>query len=308
MLMTRPLVALSLGLAVFAGTAAPSLAGDVIYVGGMKDTITEAVPVPAPVPVPQYHADYYFRGDAGLGFGDTPSTNERGLIFGSDAISGSFGTDALPYNNDFDDFVTIGVGVGAYFGSAWRGDVTAEYRSQAKVKINGDYSYATDTGGAATADSIVQGNVRDETTLRGGIFLFNGYYDLNRYSKHWFQPYVGGGIGFAWNELKRNHISTESIQNCDEATLANCGALVQRASAGESDKTHTISFAAQVTTGFVYRLNESSALDFNYRFLYLGGMDQGFRVSAATYGGNTDVSIDDTYEHQLRAGIRFDVN
>ena len=307
MLMNRTLLKLSLGLALFAGLGVQANAADVIYQNGMKDTISDVVPVPAPVPIPIYQPGYYFRLDAGLGFGDNPSASEQGLVYGRDRMAGTFGTERIGVIPDFEDFVTLGVGVGAYFGGGWRGDITAETRTQGKVKINGEYSYLVDRDGQFGSDGRVNGEIRDETTLRGGIFLANAYYDIPYSRNSWFKPYVGGGLGFAWNELKRNHFTTESLQACDN-DMRNCGAFTQRSNEEVQDKTHTVSFAAQLSTGFVYQITDGTALDLNYRFLYVGGMHQGFEVDRSNFGGNTKVSIDDMYEHQIRAGLRFDVN
>lgn len=307
MLMNRTLLKLSLGLALLAGLGVQANAADVIYQNGMKDTISDVVPVPAPVPIPIYQPGYYFRLDAGLGFGDNPSASEQGLVYGRDGRR-TFGSEKFGVDADFEDFVTLGVGVGAYFGGGWRGDITGEYRSQAKVKINGEREYYS-IDGAGDINGQVLADVRDETTLRGGIFLANLYYDVPYSRSSWFKPYVGAGLGFAWNELKRNHFTDLYSRNCTTGPLDCPGNFALNSQDEVQDKTHTVSFAAQITTGFVYDITDGTSLDFNYRFLYLGGMDQGFEVEGnRRFGGNTKVSIDDTYEHQIRAGLRFDVN
>lgn len=306
-------LSLSLGLAVLAAVGAPANAADWNYgAGSIKDYGTTAVPVPAPVPVPEYAARYYFRADAGFGFGDAPDAEETGMVYGQDAEwgtygSGSFGMQSSWLNNDFDTFVTLGLGVGMNIGRGFRADLTAETRTQGKVKIDGEYQYYSNPRGGNYEH--VHGFVDDETTLRGGVFLLNGYYDLERFKTSRFTPYIGAGIGFAWNELKRNHSTREVSRSCD--TTNGCsGSYSARASDNVQDKTHDISFAAAAMAGLTYRLNDYALLDMNYRYLFIDATDVGFAVNGptGTYGGNTKVSIGETHEHQIRAGIRFEVN
>ena len=138
MLMNRTLLNLSLGLALLAGLGAPANAADVIYQNGMKDTISDVVPVPAPVPIPIYQPGYYFRLDAGLGFGDNPSASEQGLVYGRDRMAGTFGTERIGVIPDFDNFVTLGVGVAVPRRQFPRRPDGGDAH-KGKVKISGDY-------------------------------------------------------------------------------------------------------------------------------------------------------------------------
>ncbi|MEQ8825302.1 MAG: opacity family porin [Filomicrobium sp.] len=304
--MKLKVLSLSLGLAVLTAIGTSANAADWNYgAGSIKDYSSAAVPVPAPVPVPEYAARYYFRADAGVGFGDAPDSSETGMVYGQDAEYGSFGMHPSWFHDDFDTFVTLGVGVGMNFGRGFRADLTAETRSQGKVKINGEYNYATRERGGAWEE--VYGFVDDETSLRGGVFLLNGYYDLAHFKTSRFTPYIGAGIGFAWNELKRNHNTREVSRGCSSGGCTSYGA---RSSRNVQDKTHDISFAAAAMAGVSYRLSDYALLDMNYRYLFIDATDVGFAVNGptGTYGGNTKVSIGETHEHQLRAGIRFEVN
>ncbi len=296
-------LSLSLGLVLLVMNQVSAHAADWNYgAGGLKDgSYAASVAVPAPAPIPVYHADYYFRADAGLGMGDKPTSTQRGLVFGTDSDTGPFGVQAPWFDNDFESFVTLGVGAGVYWNNNFRTDITAETRSQGRVKINGVYNYQVTNGGNTTN---VQGTVRDETTLRGGIFLANAYYDFDRFVGYSsFRPYVGLGVGFAWNELKRNHSTTELA-----CTPAPCTPVAVRATTTEQDKTHTVTMAAAVTTGFTYKISHNTALDMNYRFLYIDGTRSGLGINGATFGGGSVVEIGESYQHQIRAGIRYDIN
>lgn len=293
-------LSLSLGLAALALASMPASAADWNYgAGGLRGYGSAAVPVPAPMPVPEYTARYYFRLDAGIGLGDAPTGSEQGYVYGEDSASGPFGVSSSWINNDFETFVTLGVGAGVYVGSGFRLDLTAETRSQGKVKIKGGYQYVN------ASNEQVRGRVDDETTLRGGIFMVNGYYDFDRGPSSRFTPYIGAGLGFAWNELKRNHSTVELSRNCGGGCT---GSFSRRDFDSVQDKTHDIVFAASAMAGLTYRISDYALLDMNYRYLYAGSTDVGLGIQGGTFGGNSKVTIGETHEHQLRAGLRFDVN
>ncbi|MDX2259434.1 MAG: hypothetical protein NW205_11020 [Hyphomicrobiaceae bacterium] len=297
----RSPLATAVALALLSSASPVALAG-----GDWPGSTKDYVPVPAPAPIPVYEAKYYFRADAGIGLGDGPGANEHGLLYGQDSRSGPFGTSPAWLNSDFETFVTLGVGVGYYWTDRVRMDLTAETRSEGKVKINGSYTYRTEADGIGDYDQV-RGTVRDETTLHGGLFLLNGYYDFKRDQMQAFVPYVGGGVGFVWNELKRNHSTNERSRTCTTSIQPQCaGAFSTDFTEIEQDKTNSITFAAAATAGFSYQWTDSILMDFNYRFLYLGGSDAGLQV-ANRFGGATRVDIEDQYEHQLRAGLRFEV-
>ena len=303
-------LSLSLGVAVSAMFGGSAIAADWNYgAGSVKDVRSAAVPVPAPVPVPEYAARYYFRADAGVGFGDAPDSEESGYYYGADGEYGPYGMQSSWLNDDFDTFVTLGVGVGMKIGTNWRADFTAETRTKGDVKIDGEYHYytAADNNNDYTH---VRGRVRDKTSLSGGVMLFNGYYDFARGEKSRFTPYVGAGLGFAWNELKRTHNTRESSRDCTYGTACTAN-MTSRDSVNHQEKTHDISFAAAAMAGVAYRISDYALLDVNYRYLFIDATDHGFTIPSARnrqFGGNTKVSIGETHEHQIRAGIRFEVN
>lgn len=297
---------LSLVAAAFAAISAPASAADWNYgAGSIKDTGRAAVPVPAPVPVPDYSARYYFRADLGVGMGDAPDSSEAGYFYGHDSDEGPSALDPSWVQDDFDTFVTGGVGVGMYIGDRFRIDATAEVRSGGDVEISGVYQYDTRVRGGQWDD--VRGSVGDKTSLSGGIFLLNGYYDFNRGPQSRFTPYVGAGLGFAWNELRRTHSTHERSRSCSLAGGCDRSRSF-RDSAFVEDKTHDISLAAMASVGMGYRINDYMLLDLNYRYLFVDSTDAGFRIPGGQFGGDSKVSIGELHEHQLRAGLRFDVN
>jgi opacity protein-like surface antigen len=161
-------------------------------------------------------------------------------------------------------------------------DLTWDIRSQGTVTANATYAYedsATGTGGL--------GRVYDRTLFRSNVVLFNAYYDFQRLSA--FVPYIGAGIGFSVNEIER----TSRVEQFGPVAFT----------WSEYNRNHDVSLAAAAMLGVTYNLNPSIALDFNYRYMYIGGSEAALTVR----GRDSQLSVGDIHEHQLRAGARFNV-
>ncbi|MGW8205447.1 MAG: hypothetical protein ACWGMY_00650 [Hyphomicrobiaceae bacterium] len=270
-------IATALAGVVLAASAVPAVAQDYRYGGGsIKDIGRYAgVPVPAPVPFPVYKADYYIRGDFGVGLTDTMSVSEESVLYGQPLIPGSWVADDgnLP--------MTFGFGAGRYWSDHFRTDVTIEWVRQQKGVIEG-------TGPLASIGTLT---VHDETTKESGVFMANAYFDFGRGETRRFTPYIGAGIGFAINWLDRSNASS-----LDD------GFSTYEYSA--QNKSTTVTLAAAAMVGFTYDLGHSTLLDVNYRFLHIGGSD----ISLGYEGLRSSVSFDAQNEHQIRAGLRFNID
>jgi len=312
--MKRNAILISLGLVLMGIASPPVFAADFGYTpGSIKDF--GGVPVPAPVPVPIYNAGWYFRFDAGIGLMNDSSGSETGALYGLDDSPGTtgpvpFGNSPAFFNDDFDTFSSFGAGVGYYWTKRIRTDVTVETRTNGNFIIDADYAYIqhaladpTDptTYGPVTPQTQVNVDVQDRTSLRGGFTLFNLYYDLFTHSG--FTPYVGAGIGFSFNEINRSNVTTTTT--CNLVTDPDCDSPVGRASEtyAADEKKHSMALAAAFSAGFSYAFSSAAALDFNYRYLYLDESEVGLTLN----GVPSIVSIGETSEHQLRAGVRFNV-
>lgn len=289
----RLTLATGLGCVLALATASHAIAGDWNNgANGIREYGTGGVAVPAPHPVPVYKPAYYFRADAGIGLGDATGGNESGTEFGVAATPPlSLGFSDSWKTEDFDNNGTLGVGVGAYFGNSWRGDLTAEYRTEGNLKFSGSREFLDN------ADTI-RVTVGDYTAYRGGLFMANAYRDFSRMGS--FTPYLGAGLGFAWSTLERSHNSTEA--RCADVCT---GTFVNERSDSGTGSEEVVQFAAMASLGTTYHYSDTVALDFNYRFLYIDGAEvsvQGHRDQVST------VSIDETFDHQLRAGLRFDLH
>ncbi len=320
-----------LGLALALSLTMPAAAGDWNNgAGGMKDYGgAGGVPVPAPVPVPEYAAQWYFRGDLGIGFGSKPSVSRSGQHFGhgdspgpanpvNSAVPFGYGdrghNDSVTWSNynderEFSPSYVFGAGVGRYVTDRFRVDLTGEYRGDHDAEVSGAYSYVHHSVGACGTycptdpAATVRGTVSDKNRVRSGLFMANGYWDLMQ--RGHFTPYVGAGIGFSLNENERS--MSGSDEQCDAA--GNC---IDRATYNGTVKSVTTSLAAALMAGVSYQIAANTKLDLNYRYLYVGGYDVNMNINRVqgmdTSSTSSTLKIGDQHEHQIRAGIRWDIN
>jgi opacity protein-like surface antigen len=261
--------------------ATSALAGD--FGGGhesYKDIGRPAgVPVPAPVPVPDFKPTWYFRFDLGLGVVSDPSVGDDDFVYDIDD-TGPIGLRTTPsswFDADFNTFLTGGAGVGFHYGNNWRTDATVEMRSKDDVSING-----TDT-------DPVSGNtftIAESSKLEGTVWLANAYYDFA--STRGFTPYVGAGVGLAWNEISRRRTEVGTIMP----------------SAEDTDKAEKVTFAGAIMAGVSYDWSDITTVDLGYRYLYLQGTDATLQVANTL----SRLEIGDQHAHQFRAGLRFNID
>jgi opacity protein-like surface antigen len=236
-----------------------------------------ATPVPAPIPVPVYEPDWYFRIDFAAGFGSQPSVDVSGTPFGSRSALHTIGLDQGRLSEDFLPSFTGGVGVGYVWGPSFRTDFTVDVHSIMTSKFNRTEAYFDGI-------AIQQLTVNDETRLMSTILLVNGYYDIRTGTA--FTPYLGGGVGFAVNQLTRSDSSTDS------------------GAAGNftvSNHTTGVKFAGAAMAGLTYDINSIVSLDVGYRYLFIGGTDK----DLAIHGVASDLAVGSIGEQQVRAGLRF---
>ncbi len=306
--MNSKLSGLMLGLVCITAVAGPAIAGgDVIY-GGIKDYKGNAVPVPAPVPVPEAAAVWYLRGDVTVGFGSDPDASESGMTFGEVEYPSGFGA-AAPFGlpgsavqQDYEQYVQFGVGVGYKWTDYFRTDATLETAREQKVRIRYSDSVPLVQHNpalpAAGPNDTLNVDVNDESDQRGAVALFNAYYDFKNSSR--FTPYIGGGLGFQYVDINRTNTTTETVTQYDPSGNATTTA---RYSVSPSGGGTALSFAAALAVGFSYAVTDITELDFGYRYLYTGGTDVDLNVN----GNGSKVSIEDSHDHQIRAGVRFNV-
>ncbi|MEZ5817053.1 MAG: hypothetical protein R3D44_08235 [Hyphomicrobiaceae bacterium] len=307
MRLTKLCLMMGLALTVAAPTAQ---AADWNRGGSIKDR--GGIPVPAPIPVMETFK-WYLRADVGGGLvdGAAPSTSQNLYGLDRDPLEGTmFGARSSWFTGDFDTFAMVGVGVGAYFTPRLRGDITVDVRSKGDAHIDATYSY---TGSPAIYDTgntgrtvRIDGDTREHTEVRSTVALANLYWDLVERGSR-FVPYVGLGVGFAVRNIDRDH---ETIENATD--LANPTAPFHTRTFSGQGTGRQLAPAVAATAGLAYTLDHGMVLDLSYRYTYIGSVDFDTRIALSeTINGsnfvNSKLTIGDTHEHAIRAGVRWNI-
>ena len=263
------------GAALLALTSVQSQAGGIYEeVGSMKDTVSDAVMVPAPMPIPQTTA-WYIRGDVGYAAIDEVDLVEDNQY----QLTG----------NNIDDSWSAGGGIGYYFTTRLRGDVTVDYITDAEI-----------VGDNLDATAPVGGG-RREFEVASTVALANLYYDFDMHGK--FSPYVGAGLGVAYNNVGAGHATGTTYANGLQGVI---------------DGATETNFAWALMAGASYEIHTGFRLDASYRYLNLGSAHTG-AISDTTVDVNVlpvlprvpvnggSIKVDDVVVHQFRIGFRQDI-
>ena len=312
--MNRTMFSASAALLCLAAGSLPANAGDWNNgAGSLKDRGQAVVPVPAPYPVYDGPSGWYLRIDAGLGRESNHKGKESGLVYGAGNGSDSFSTTGDGFrssSNWFSDSSDVtanyGIGVGYIWARNWRSDVTLDRRSTTEYKMRGTYQYQQNVVNipgppdySPVPNVVVNGVTSDNTDLKSGVLLFNTYYDWANHSA--FTPYIGLGIGLAYVDMQRQHTTSET--ECDVSVPA-APACTNRAGWSGSTSEAKILWAGSAQVGFSYAFTDVTSLDINYRFLYIPSAN----IDATVNGYQSRITTSEIAEHQLRAGLRWNIN
>jgi opacity protein-like surface antigen len=312
---------LTLGLAVLAAsTASPRAADWAVGSGGardfgsIKDYRNAAVPVPAPTPSPMSSKDWYVRGDIGYDLATVADITATG---GITAQSG----------DQLNGFTFGSVGFGRYITPSLRAEFSVEFRPK-KVVTSGTQTYSKTTVAVnapvapavnPTQDTITYNvSQQDESRTVDHTAFANLYYDFHNSSR--FTPYVGAGIGIDSKRFKRvtsqsvtcNQVSVDTVTLTSTTSTGTCPASPYAAVAGGGPATYTddkwtqnLGFAAALMVGAAYEVMPGVQWDAGYRLLWAGAT---VSLDAKSFDGVTRVNISDRLDHELRTGVRIDLN
>ena len=138
--------------------------------------------------------------------------------------------------------------------------------------------------------------------MKSGVLLANTYYDWKNPTA--FTPYVGFGLGLAYLNLNRQHVTSDT--SCDPTTVpVPCSVPTPHRSFSGNGSEEKLLWAGAVTAGFSYAITSVTSIDVNYRMLYIPTSSVSVSM---TNGQQSRFSYDDIFEHQIRAGLRWDIN
>jgi len=171
------------------------------------------------------------------------------------------------------DSMFLGGGVGYAWNSWLRFEGTAEYRSKARVYAFGHYTF----GGGTFLDTY-------EGNLSSWVFLGNAFVDLGTWQC--FTPFVGAGIGAAYNTLSDFSDVNPSV-----------------AGFGVGRNPSEWHFAWALYAGVSYDVTRNFKIDLTYRYLNYGSITD--TVDCFATCNPDSFKFDKLYSNDVMLGLRW---
>ncbi|PCJ86596.1 MAG: hypothetical protein COA52_14960 [Hyphomicrobiales bacterium] len=174
-------------------------------------------------------------------------------------------------NEDWSNTWLIGIGVGYEFNHYFRMDLTLDYTATWEFE-----------GNSVCLSNACGGLNNEFGSMAMYTVLGNAYLDWDNSSA--FTPYIGGGLGFAYVDVRRHY--SHNFDNTSNGFAAE----------------GNWNFAAAAMVGLTYDVTENFKLDANYRYLWVGDVESGDEDASALVG---KITYEDLDFHQIRVGGRY---
>ena len=240
-----------------------SLVAMVAFLGAGAARAADLAIPPPPPPQPCCN-NWYLRSFVGVGLNNTDLEFKQ-----NPANSSNFSFDT----HSIDDSAFIGGGVGYNWNNWLRLEFTGEYRSKARVYAFGHYT----TGGGTFLDTY-------EGYLSSAVFLGNAFVDLGTWNC--FTPFIGAGVGVAYNTL-----SDFSDVN---PSLAGYGF-------GRNPSEFHLAWA--LYAGMSYEVTPNFHIDLTYRYLNYGSITD--TVDCAGGCNPDSFEFKNLYSNDIMLGMRW---
>ena len=276
------LLAWARSVTLLAGLGAPCLAQ-------AADLLPPPPPPPMAPPIVEVGGGWYLRGDAGASFYDSPGYSSidspPSHYYGGRADTGWF----------------AGAGIGYEFNGFLRGDITGEYRTTGlRTSSYSDFGFS---GCDGLGCYYQQGRTTNLSAGRyeGAVFLANGYFDLGTF--YGVTPFVGGGVGVAFNNLTgfTDSGSTVTQTTYQSGQIVNGGGVSAGGTFKDKGKTN---FAWALHAGFAFAVSHNLKLEVGYRYINLGQASTGV---LNCFCGQTfsPMKVKDLDAHEVKVGLRY---
>lgn len=248
--------------ALLAGLAMPAAAADL---GGFRGSVKDDNYAPMPRVSLVDHC--YVRIDTGYSFSGDPDVRFYSELEDRDDVR----------NMSYDDGWLVEGGAGCSTGGAraWRAELMLGYHG--KKDYTGEPPLWTPPNPPGPIDDPLH------TSISSTTLMVNLYKDLGSYGG--FVPYVGAGIGVAYNQM-------------DDVYFTQNPFLTNRIH-GDNN----ISFAWSLMAGFGYDLTSRATLDIGYRYIDLGRIASQNGDNAGFW--NPKARFDDLDNHEIKVGLRY---
>ncbi len=238
--------------------------------------------------MPEISTGYYLRIDAAYAQGDVSkyrTTDPR-----MDSVRG---------DSYLDNHARFGFGAGYYFTKWFRADITFDQRGDVESRGNGEFTYTV--ANAVAVQTTMRDTLTESLTSSNSTGLVNAYIDIP--VRPSFTPYVGVGVGYVRHQVKalsysNTTVCTGAFGVCDGTTTLLEG--TRSTTGGGVD----YGLALALMTGFSYNISDNAKLDIGYRWLNL----EGTKVVGRTVGVIHNLTVPDQNLHELRVGLRYDIN
>jgi opacity protein-like surface antigen len=220
---------------------------------------------PPPPPPEQCCDSWYLRGFVGVGM----NSGANAEFIQNPANNSDFGFDSTSYN----DQMFLGGGIGYAWNNWLRFEGTAEYRAKSHVYAIGHYT----NGGGVFLDTY-------DANIKSWVFLGNAFIDLGTWNC--FTPFVGAGVGAAYNTLT----------NFTDVNPSNAGFGIGK----DSSEWH---LAWALYAGVSYEVSKNFSMDLTYRYLNYGSVTG----TVDCFGGcNADsFKFGNLHSHDIMLGFRW---
>ncbi len=251
-----------------------------VAIGSASFAVAADMPAPPP-PVPMFQpaqngyeqgSGFYLRGDIGTGVYDSSKLEYTNRP----AAAANYSW--MDLNNSIGNSAVIGVGVGYQMNSWLRGDVTAEYRTAAKMA----HTEFQQPSPAVLVPVAAGSNVTAQ--MSSMVVLANAYLDLGTWNR--ITPFVGAGIGLA---------ST----NVHKAENTSFGGSSTTSSFKDKSKTN---MAWAIHAGLGYDLANNLKAEVAYRYTNYGDVASGVCASCAS---DRVLKAGNLTSHDMKVGMRY---
>jgi opacity protein-like surface antigen len=265
---------------------------------GAADLLPPPPALEPPPPTAYEFNGWYLRGDVGIGMNaTTPSLAVSPDVLAAGIAGGTL--DAAATNTFYNPTISASgifdLGFGYQFNNWFRADFTEEYRGGASFQtlevLNEPNIVGLNTSTQQYADFY-------RANLSSWVSMFNGYVDLGTWSG--ITPYVGAGVGFAYNKLSGFTDTGYAFTNGVNSPVG-----------GYANDAGKWNFAWGLMAGLSFDVTQNLKLDLGYRYLDYGKFTSG-KVNCLTAvppginaGCYSIYSKNDLASNDFRIGLRW---